>query len=164
MNKKTTTHSEPEMLHRMAAYCSSAERCINDVEKKLKAADLPQEACKRIISHLLKEKFIDEHRFCRSFIHDKLRFNKWGRIKINYELKMRNISPDIYQDMLDNLDTEEYREVLSDLLRSKKKSVKGKDNRDIHQKLIRFAAGRGFENKEIFRCLKESGYTEDSYE
>ena len=30
--------SESEMLHRAAAYCSASERCIQDVEKKIKAA------------------------------------------------------------------------------------------------------------------------------
>ena len=28
------------MLHRAAAYCSASERCIQDVEKKIKAAGL----------------------------------------------------------------------------------------------------------------------------
>ena len=31
--------SESEMLHRAAAYCSASERCIQDVEKKIKAAN-----------------------------------------------------------------------------------------------------------------------------
>ena len=35
--------SESEMLHRAAAYCSASERCIQDVEKKIKAAGLAGE-------------------------------------------------------------------------------------------------------------------------
>lgn len=31
------------MLHRAAAYCSASERCIQDVEKKIKAAGLAGE-------------------------------------------------------------------------------------------------------------------------
>ena len=57
--------SEPEMLHRAAAYCSAAERCIQDVEKKIKAAGLTGEESDRIIARLLKERFIDESRFAR---------------------------------------------------------------------------------------------------
>ena len=69
--------TEPEMLRRAAAYCSTAERCIQDVQKKIKAAGLSQEEGERIIARLLQEKFIDEHRFARYFVNDKLRFNKW---------------------------------------------------------------------------------------
>ena len=83
--------TEAEMLRRAAAYCSTAERCIQDVQKKIKAAGLTQEEGERIIARLLQEKFIDEHRFARYFVNDKLRFNKWGRIKIAYELQKKNI-------------------------------------------------------------------------
>ena len=51
------------MLHRAAAYCSASERCIQDVEKKIKAAGLAGEESDRIVSRLLQERFIDESRF-----------------------------------------------------------------------------------------------------
>ncbi len=83
--------TEPEMLHRAAAYCSAAERCIQDVQKKIDAAGLPPDASERIIARLLKERFIDESRYTRFFVNDKLRFNKWGRVKIGHELYKKNI-------------------------------------------------------------------------
>ena len=46
--------SESEMLHRAAAYCSASERCIQDVEKKIKAAGLAGEESDRIVSRLLQ--------------------------------------------------------------------------------------------------------------
>lgn len=147
--------SEPEMLHRAAAYCSAAERCIQDVETKIKAAGLPPEASERIIARLLKEKFIDETRFSRSFVRDKLRFNQWGRIKIGYELQRKGISSDLRYEALDTIDESEYRATLLALLKSKKKSTKGKDERDIFSKLLRFAAGRGFEGREAIPCLRQ---------
>lgn len=146
--------TEPEMLHRAAAYCSAAERCIQDVEKKISDAGLPNEASERIISRLLKEKFIDESRYSRFFVNDKLRFNKWGRIKIGYELRKRNIPSSIRMDALDEIDETEYSSILADLLKAKKKTTKGKDERDIFTKLLRFAASRGFESQEAIRCLK----------
>lgn len=146
--------SEPEILHRMAAYCSMAERCIQDVEKKIQTAGLPSEASQRIIAKLIKEKFIDENRFTRSFVNDKLRFNKWGRVKIAYELKRRNIPPSVISEALDSIDNQTYQTILLSLLQAKKKTTKGKDERDIFNKLLRFAAGRGFESKESVDCLR----------
>lgn len=155
--------TEAEMLHRAAAYCSTAERCIQDVEKKIRAAGLGQEESERIIARLLQEKFIDEERFARYFVNDKLRFNKWGRIRIAYELQKKNIPASVRSEALEGIDETEYANILRSLLKAKKKSTKGKDDRDIYIKLLRFAAGRGFESREASRCLKEL-FNGDDYE
>ena len=147
--------TEPEMLHRAAAYCSAAERCIQDVQKKIDAAGLPPDASERIIARLLKERFIDESRYTRFFVNDKLRFNKWGRVKIGYELYKKNIPSPIREESLAAIDEGEYRSILLDLLKSKKKSTKGKDERDLFNKLLRFAAGRGFESRITLDCLSQ---------
>lgn len=147
--------TEPEMLHRAAAYCSAAERCIHDVQKKIDAAGFPPEASERIIARLLKERFIDESRYARFFVNDKLRFNKWGRVKIAYELYKKNIPASIKEEALAGIDKNEYRSLLLDLLKSKKKSTKGKDERDLFNKLLRFAAQRGFESRVAIDCLRQ---------
>ena len=147
--------TEPEMLRRAATYCSTAERCIQDVQKKIDAAGLPEDAAERIIARLLEERFIDESRYARFFVNDKLRFNKWGRVKIAYELYKKNIPAHIREEAIAAIDEDEYRSVLLDLLESKKKSTKGKDKRDIFNKLLRFAAGRGFESRIALDCLSQ---------
>ena len=146
--------SESEMLSTLAKYCSQTERCLFDVRKKIKAENLSEEAEKRITDYLLREKFIDEERFCRSFVNDKFKFNNWGRIKICYELKTRNITPEVYYEAVDSIDEDEYMSVLSDLLKRKKRTVKGRSSQDIFQKLCRFAISRGFETSLIVDSLK----------
>jgi regulatory protein len=146
--------SESEVLHGMAAWCSLAERCMQDVQKKTAAAGLPPDAQERIIARLLKEKFIDEERFARSFVNDKLRFNKWGRIKIAYELTKRGIAPAIRAEALASIDEQTCRNILLTLLKAKKKTIKGACERETFTKLLRFAAGRGFESKETLSCLR----------
>jgi regulatory protein len=138
----------------MAAWCSLAERCRQDAEKKIAAAGLSPEAQERIMARLLNEKFIDESRFARSFVNDKLRFNKWGRIKITYELNKRKIAPAIRTEALERIDEQTYQSILLALLKAKKKTVKGATDRDVFTKLLRFAAGRGFESKETVSCLR----------
>lgn len=154
--------TEAEMLHKAAAYCSAAERCRQEVEKKIVAAGFPPDVTERILDRLIREKFIDEARFCRSFVHDKLRFNKWGRIRIGYELRMKQIPNSLIAEALDEIDDGLYLEILQSLLKDKKKTVRAKDSRDAFYKLLRFAAGRGFENELILKCLQRSGYDEDA--
>lgn len=149
--------TEAEMCQRAAAYCSVAERCKQDVEKKIVAAGFPREAVDRILDQLVKEKFIDEARFCRSFVNDKLRFNKWGRIRLGYELKMRNIPKELVSDVLNEIDETLYLDILHTILNDKRRTIKANDGRDAFYKLLRFAAGRGFENELVMKCLHESG-------
>ena len=131
----------------------------------LERVGLTEEESDRIIARLLEERFIDESRFARYFVNDKLRFNKWGRIKIAYELQKRNIPAPIRSEALEGIDEKEYADILQSLLKAKKKSTKGKDERDIYIKLLRFAASRGFESREASRCLKQlfngNDYEED---
>ena len=148
------SQNESEMMHRMAAYCSTAERCIQDVQKKMQTAGTTPEAARRIVAGLIKEKFIDENRFARCFVSDKLRFNRWGRIRINFELGRKNIPPAICREALENIDESTYSSILLALLEEKKKTVRGKDEQEIFVKLLRFAAGRGFESRETMHCLR----------
>ena len=147
--------TEPEMLRKMAAYCSAAERCKQDVRKKIEAAGLPMEASIRIINRLEEEKFIDESRYAHFFVNDKLRFNKWGRLKIKYELYQKGIPSPIQEDALKSIDDEEYHTILLDLLVTKKQTIKGKDSFDINNKLLRFASSRGFESHLVIDCLRK---------
>ncbi len=152
-----TGRTETEMMHRMAAYCSACERCLSDVRQKLAGADLPPDACTRIIDRLLDEKFVDEARYARCFVNDKLRFNHWGRIKISNELRRKQLPAACIADALDAIDTTEYQTILRNLLAQKARSVKGKNKQDTANRLIRFAAGRGFTLREAIACLQSAG-------
>lgn len=157
--------SEPQALNRIAAYCSRAERCEFDVRKKLGAWELETDAVKRIVDRLKKEKFLDDARFAKSFVNDKLKFNKWGRTKIVYELRKRNISESIYNPILEELSGDEFEEQLMHILSVKAKSVKGKNEYDRKTKLIRFALGRGFSMDLAIKCVNKivGGEYEEDY-
>jgi len=146
--------NEPELLHLAAAYCSTGERCIQGVREKLKAAGATPKMTDRIIDRLLNEKFINESRYCRSFVNDKFRFNHWGRIRIRMELQRKGLPSEFISNALDEIDEEDYRSLLAGLLKEKKRSVKGASEQDVFLKIYRFACGRGFEGALISECLK----------
>lgn len=156
--------TESQALNRVATYCSRAERSEFAVRKKLVAWEVPEDAIKRIIDRLRKEKYLDDNRFARSFINDKLNFNKWGRTKIIYELKKRNISESVYNPILDELSGDEFEKQLMHILSVKGKSVKGKNDYDKKTKLIRFALGRGFTMDLVIKCVnKLMGSDDEEY-
>ena len=148
------TITEEEALNRMAAYCSAAEHCKAEVNEKLQKWGLPYEVINRIIDRLVVEKFIDEERYCRAFVNDKFRFAKWGKMKIAQGLYMKKIPSDVAWRHLNEIDDEEYLSILRDLLASKRKSIHAKDDYELNGKLMRFAMSRGFELKDIRRCIE----------
>lgn len=148
--------TEGEALHKAAAYCSNCERCIYDVTEKLETWGIDTCAQKRIIDRLIEEKFIDEERFCRFFINDKFKFNKWGKIKISQALYQKKVSSKLYTEFLNQIDEQEYLQTLRDLIATKKRSTSAANEYLLNMKLIRFAASRGFELDAIHKCIQLS--------
>ena len=136
--------TETEALNRVAAYCSTAEHCRAEIAEKLQRWGIAYDAIDRIINCLEQEKYIDEERFCRAFINDKYRFAKWGKMKIGQARQLKKI------------DEEEYHAVLQKLLAAKRKSVRAESEYELNGKLVRFALSRGFEMKDICRCIEVS--------
>ena len=143
------------MLSDLARYCSQGEHCLFDVRKKIQAGNLSGDAEKRIIDRLLREKFIDEKRFARSYVHDKFRFNQWGRIKITYELKLRGIPSEVFYEAIETIDEDDYKAVLHEILTNKKRTIRSRSPQDMYQKLCRFAAARGYEMPLIVNALRK---------
>ena len=139
-----------EALNKAAAYCTLCERCISEVSAKLTAWGVPQSEQEKIILRLTKEKFIDEERYCRAFVNDKVRFNHWGRIKITAALREKRLPQEYIKEALENIDEEIYLQSLQETIDIKRRELKGKDDFATRQKLIRHAASRGFQFSALY--------------
>ena len=84
---------------------------------------------------------------------DKIRYNKWGRRKVQQALWQKHIDSEIQQRVLDEIDEKEYLDVLRPLLKQKRKSIKAASDYELNQKLVRFALSRGFGFDIIRQCL-----------
>ncbi len=143
-----------DALRRAAALCGRQERCISEVKSKLAEWECTAADTELIIERLLLEKFIDEQRFASSFVRSKFRNNKWGRTKIAYMLSQKKIPKCLIEQALLELDEEEYRQVLRDILLQKAKSTKAKSDYDRRVKLFRFAASKGYETEVIAQIIQ----------
>lgn len=156
--------SENVARNKAEVYCSTVERCVSEVEAKLEQWGVTDEIREKIIKHLIDEKYIDQQRYCAAFVRDKYRFNQWGKVKISQALRMKRISPDLISLGMEEIDEEEYFEILSSLIEQKKKNVKARTGYERNGKLIRFALGRGFEMEVILRCVKQVDYDENIFD
>ena len=144
---------EQEAYLQLAAACAQAEHCEQEMRDKMKRWGMAPEAQNRVVERLTKERYIDNERYARAFVKDKVRYNKWGRRKVQQALWMKRIDDDIQQRVLDEIDDEEYLKVLVPLLKQKRKSIKAANDYELNQKLVRFALSRGFDYGIIRQCL-----------
>ena len=150
MKKEIT---EQEAYLQLAALCAQAEHCQQEMRDKMRRWEFDETAQNRIIARLVKERYIDDERYARAFVKDKIRYNKWGRRKVQQALWLKHIDADIQQRVLDEIDEKEYLDVLRPLLKQKRKSIKAESDYELNQKLVRFALGRGFGFDIIRQCL-----------
>ncbi len=155
--------TEQEAYLQLAALCAQAEHCQQEMRDKMRRWGLDETVQNRIIDRLIKERYVDDERYARAFVKDKIRYNKWGRRKVQQALWMKRIDADIQQQVLDEIDEKEYLDVLRPLLKQKRKSIKAESDYELNQKLLRFALSRGFGFDIIRQCLDvgEEDYSEE---
>ncbi len=159
--KETT---EQEALAKLAALCSKSEHCSYDMTVKMDRWGLDCEAQARVLKRLVDDRYIDDKRFAQAFALDKVRYDKWGRRKVEQALWAKRIDEAIRRDVLNSIDQDEYAKVLRPLLQSKSRSVKAGSDYEKRMKLVRFALGRGFDMDTIHRCLDMDDYTDENDE
>lgn len=149
MKQKT----EQEAYLTLASLCANAEHCQWEMLEKMRRWELTDEAEARVMQRLVDERYVDDERYARAFVKDKLNYNKWGRRKIEQALWQKHIDETVRQQVLDEIADEDYVLVLRPLLKQKRKSVKAASDYDLHVKLIKFALSRGFTMDIIKQCI-----------
>lgn len=150
MNKEMT---EQQVLTRLTAECAKAEHCTGEMLEKMRRWGVDDDVQARVMAYLIKGKYVDDERFCRLFVRDKIRFNGWGRRKVEQALYQKRIDKVVSGPILDAIDDSEYINVLRPLIRSKRKSIKAANEYERNQKLMKFALSRGFEWNIIRQCI-----------
>ena len=145
------TESEGKTL--AESYCSGAEHCCQEVRAMLERHKVESADINRILQHLIAEKYIDESRYARALVHDKVRFAKWGRAKIAQALWQKRIPQDIADEALSSIDEDEYMAALRDVVTSRFRTVKGADEYERKMKTMKTVCTRGYEPSLVLKVL-----------
>jgi regulatory protein len=131
--------------------------------EKMRRWEVPEDAQARVMQRLISERYVDDERYAQAFVKDKIRYNKWGRRKVEQALWQKRIDEDIRKRVLDEVDDDEYLSVLRPLLKQKRRSIKAQNDYELNQKLMRFALGRGFTFDIIRQCIEVEDEPDDQY-
>lgn len=148
------TESEGKTL--AERYCSGAEHCCLEVRQMLERRKAESADIERIIRYLIKEGYIDESRYAAAFVHDKVRFAKWGRAKIAQALWQKRIPAGVADAALASIDEDEYMAALKDVVASRYRQTKGATEYERKIKTMKSVCSRGYEPALVRRVLSMS--------
>ena len=144
-----------ETLEKMKLLCSKQEKCTNEIEMKLAKYNLTKQEIQKIIMILSGNNYINDERYAISFAHDRLKFNKWGKIKIEHQLKLKRIKDIHILKALGSIDSSEYAQIIKSELLKKSIRIRTSNAFEIKSKLMRFGQSKGFETELLFNVIDE---------
>ncbi|MFN4199199.1 MAG: regulatory protein RecX [Flavobacterium sp.] len=138
-----------EVLHKLEYYCSYQERCHQEVHQKLKSFYLTSEERENIIVHLIEHNYLNEERFAELFTLSKFHQKKWGKKRIESELKARNIGDYLIRKSLTQIPEEEYRKVFEEQAQKTWDSLTETQHLKKHKRWQDTLFRKGFESDSI---------------
>ena len=139
---------------KLAELCAKGEHCQQELLVKMQRWGLSDEAQASVMERLVGERYVDDERFCRAFVHDKIHYDKWGRRKVEQALWQKNISEDIRRRVLDEVPDADYVSILRPMLAQKRRTTRAASDYELRQKLMKWALGRGFGFDIIRQCME----------
>lgn len=139
--------SKREALSKAQAYCARSEHCAADVRRKLIewGVEESEDFFDFIEQNLRAEGYLDDERFCRAYVHDKVAYQSWGRVKIQAGLQALHLPSAAIRAALEEIDETQYAANLRKLAQQRRS--------DAPDKRMRFLLQRGFTYDEIKKVL-----------
>jgi regulatory protein len=154
MQRKYLT--KEQALQKLRQYCAYQERSHFEVKQKLWDLGVRSAEHDEIISSLIEDDYLNEERFAKQFAGGKFRMKEWGRKKIYYALKEKQVSDYNIKKALKEIDEGVYLKILNELAEKKYALLKGEQYLVRKKKTIDFLLQRGFEQELVSRAVEEA--------
>jgi regulatory protein len=135
-----------QALQKLRHYCGYQERCHQEVKEKLYSFGLRKPDVETAVATLIEEDRLNEERFAIQFAAGRFRLKHWGKVKIRYELKQKQVSDYCIGKALVSIGEEDYQHTLRRLAEKKWESLK--EEKDLFArkyKVQNYLIQKGFE-------------------
>ena len=127
-----------------------------EVKEKLYSFGLRKNEVEEALSVLIEENYLNEERFAVQFAGGHFRTKQWGREKIRYELKQRQIGEYCLKKGLAAIDEDAYRRTLEKLGAGKWEALRGEENIFIRRRKVQeYLLQKGYERELIAGLVRE---------
>ena len=140
---------------RLMAICARSEQCTYQLRQKLWKWGIPGNIADSIINDLEKGRYVDDIRFARAFVHDKLTLSGWGERKVTAALTAYRIPSSVVRDLIQEIDSDIIEANLLKILRNKAKLISDPFTYDGRTRMFRYAISRGYRPEIVSKLIKE---------
>ncbi len=136
-----------QALPKIKQYCAYQERCHAEVKEKLYSFGVYNNDAEKLIAQLIEENYLNEERFALHYAGGKFRMKQWGKVKIKYALKQKQVSDYSIKKALKEINEDDYMAALNKLAEQKLRTLKSEKNIFIKKrKLQDFLLQKGYES------------------
>ncbi|NAS31245.1 recombinase RecX [Flavobacteriaceae bacterium R38] len=153
--KEQKSYTVDEATKKLEYFCAYQDRCHKEVISKLRNMNMIPQAIDHIVTHLIKDNFLNEERFAKSFARGKFRVKKWGKRRIVQELKLRDISKYNIKTALKEINEEDYFQVFHELAEKRWEQLEGEKLQVRKKKFIDYLLYRGWESNMVYEKMND---------
>lgn len=108
------------------------------------------------MAQLVEENYLNEERFAKQYAGGKFRMNQWGRVKIKYALRQKQVSEYSIKKGLKEISESDYKKTLQKLAEQKLKTLKNESNVfSKRKKLQDYLLQKGYEGELVREVVNE---------
>lgn len=154
MVPKIKRDKTPEQaLASLMRLCAKAERSSGDALRLMHRWGLADADARRVLDRLQKDRFIDDSRYAKAFVREKMNLSGWGAYKIGATLRTKGIAQQIITQAMEQLDGTDMQERLSGLIARRLRTLRTKSPYDARAKLVRYAISQGYDYATARECV-----------
>ena len=149
--------SKDQALPKIKQYCAYQERCHSEVKEKLYLYGLYKKEVEQVMAQLIEENYLNEERFAIHYAGGKFRIKQWGRVKIKYALRQKQVSDYCIKKALKEINETDYKNTLQKLAEQKIKTLKSEKNIFSKKKKLQdYLLQKGFEGELVREMVKDN--------
>lgn len=146
-NKRTLTPEQA--LNRLMGYCSKAEKCLSDAVSLLRRWGVEPAEHAAVLDCLVRNGYIDEERYARAYVRDKMNYSGWGAGKIAQGLRLKRLPPETIRRAMEQITPDALDGKLEKALQARLPRTKARSRYELKGKLLQFGLSRGFDYEKV---------------
>lgn len=147
-----------ELIDISIKYISVRLRSIKEIKDYLKKKENDEELIDITITKLIKLGYLDDDRFAKAFIKDKLNFTSMGDYKIKMELERFGISYEIIENNISLIDNNILEEKIKKQIEKDIRTNKKYSGVNLKNKIYNHLVSAGFTKEKVIRILNNYNF------
>lgn len=166
--KKEITENLYEILEKENLYEDIYMKCVKyieirlrskkEIEIYLKKKNVSEDIIDNIIKRLEKNKLLEDNKFCKAFINDKIKFTSMGPYKIKNELYKLGIDKNIIEENINSINQEVLIDRLNKIIEKKIKANHKDNNYIFKNKIYNYLLAQGYSSNLIMMALSNYNF------